>query len=222
MSVMREKVALRRCMLSRCYNAALPILARDVLDVDPRSTALTAKDFQLYCYYGGMIHTGRAAGLDSPSWLRATLHSDWTLSGLLIYTRCIGMLMYIRRGSLGDAAGLRRYAEALVLFLYGLTAPSMVLNAITMASYQKSILVSLIHTGEGARALQPYASLFGISCNCMHDLLHLLHPDSLLDLACKHCQSIPCGASMSAGCPLKVTACAAWAGRRVPRPGHSR
>ena len=42
---------------------------------------------------------------------------------------------------------MRRYADALELFLYGLTAPTMVLNAITMCSYKKYILVSLLHTG---------------------------------------------------------------------------
>ena len=57
-------------MLSRCYSAALPILARDVLDVDPKSTALTARDYQLYCLYGGMIHTGTAV-FTSPAWVHA-------------------------------------------------------------------------------------------------------------------------------------------------------
>ena len=75
---------------------------------------------------------------------------------------------------MGEAAGLRRYAEALVLFLYGLTAPSMVLNAITMASYQKYILVSLIHTGAAPAPCIPRAPL-------------LTHSSILL---CKHCWSL--------------------------------
>ena len=34
------------------------------------------------------------------------------------------------------------------MFLFALTAPTMVVNAITMAAFRKHVLVSLIHTGE--------------------------------------------------------------------------
>ena len=44
--------------------------------------------------------------------------------------------------------GRRRYAHALQLLLTGITAPTMVLNAITVASMKKWILVSLLHAGE--------------------------------------------------------------------------
>lgn len=47
------------CLLSRCYSAALPVLQEPALEVDPARTALTPTDFYLYCYYGGMLHTGR-------------------------------------------------------------------------------------------------------------------------------------------------------------------
>ena len=49
----------RRCIVSKCYSAALPALDQEFDDVDPKKTAMTARDFQLFCYYGGMIHTGK-------------------------------------------------------------------------------------------------------------------------------------------------------------------
>lgn len=33
------------------------------------------------------------------------------------------------------------------MFLFALTSPTMVVNAITMAAFRKHVLVSLIHTG---------------------------------------------------------------------------
>jgi hypothetical protein len=47
-----------RCILSKCYSAALPVLEAEVYEVDPSKTAMTVTDFLLCCYYGGMIHTG--------------------------------------------------------------------------------------------------------------------------------------------------------------------
>ena len=47
-----------RCLLSKCYNAALPALAEDAFEVNPSVTGLTATDFLLYCYYGARIHIG--------------------------------------------------------------------------------------------------------------------------------------------------------------------
>lgn len=44
-------------------------------------------------------------------------------------------------------AGRKQYARAVGLFLHGLTAPTQVVNAITVATYKKYALVSLIHTG---------------------------------------------------------------------------
>lgn len=41
----------------------------------------------------------------------------------------------------------RRYARAIQLLLTAATAPTMVLNAITVACLKKLILVSLLHTG---------------------------------------------------------------------------
>lgn len=45
-------------------------------------------------------------------------------------------------------AGRRKYSEALQLFVQGLTVPSYAVNAITIATYKKYALVSLIHNGE--------------------------------------------------------------------------
>ncbi|KAK9809877.1 hypothetical protein WJX72_000853 [[Myrmecia] bisecta] len=44
--------------------------------------------------------------------------------------------------------GRKSYAQALDLLLQGLTAPTMVVNAITLAAYKKYALVSLIHQGN--------------------------------------------------------------------------
>ena len=45
-------------------------------------------------------------------------------------------------------AGRKQYAQALQLFLNALTAPTMVVSAITMAIFKKFMLVSLIHHGR--------------------------------------------------------------------------
>lgn len=39
------------------------------------------------------------------------------------------------------------------MFLYTLTAPTMVVNAITMAAYKKYVLVSLIHAGQSYKVI---------------------------------------------------------------------
>lgn len=49
-----------RCALSKCYSAALPVLELEVDDVDPKKTAMTAKDYLLFGYYGGLVHTGQS------------------------------------------------------------------------------------------------------------------------------------------------------------------
>ncbi|GBG42279.1 hypothetical protein CBR_g75710, partial [Chara braunii] len=92
------------CLLSKCYNAALPILDTDIFEVDPKKTALTPRDFLLYCYYGGTVYIG-----------------------------------------------LKRFNKALQLFHHAITAPSTVLNAITIAAYKKFVLVSLIVNGQLAQ-----------------------------------------------------------------------
>ena len=44
--------------MAKCYSAALPVLDQEFDDVDPKKTGMTARDFLLFCYYGGMIYTG--------------------------------------------------------------------------------------------------------------------------------------------------------------------
>ncbi|GFR52513.1 hypothetical protein Agub_g15070, partial [Astrephomene gubernaculifera] len=47
------------CLLSKCYNAAAPVLRQDIFDVAPQQTGCTPTDLFLYCYYGGMVCIGR-------------------------------------------------------------------------------------------------------------------------------------------------------------------
>lgn len=47
-----------RCLLAKCYSAAGPLLAAELTEVDPSKTSTGPTDFQLYCYYGGMLATG--------------------------------------------------------------------------------------------------------------------------------------------------------------------
>lgn len=49
---------LQVCLLSKCYNAALPLLEEDVLEVNPEVTGVATRDYLLYFYYGGMVYTG--------------------------------------------------------------------------------------------------------------------------------------------------------------------
>lgn len=59
-------------------------------------------------------------------------------------------LMSFFRALTADTAGRRKYPEALHMFVQGLTAPTFVVNAITIATYKKYALVSLIHSGKAA------------------------------------------------------------------------
>ena len=52
--------------MAKCYSAALPVLDQEFDDVDPKKTGMTARDFLLFCYYGGIIYTGHAATLTVP------------------------------------------------------------------------------------------------------------------------------------------------------------
>ena len=55
---MNQACLLARCLLARTLNAAAGVLDAEVLEIDPARTATTARDFLLYCYYGGLVHTG--------------------------------------------------------------------------------------------------------------------------------------------------------------------
>ncbi|KAL4539541.1 hypothetical protein Ndes2437B_g02090 [Nannochloris sp. 'desiccata'] len=47
------------CLLAKCYSAAEEILQEEAHAVDPGATGVTSTDILLYCYYGGMLETGR-------------------------------------------------------------------------------------------------------------------------------------------------------------------
>ncbi len=67
-----------RCLLCKCYSAAVPVLCEEAFEVDPSKTALTATDFLLYCYYGARIHIGeRSTASLSPLPCLLNLHGAW-------------------------------------------------------------------------------------------------------------------------------------------------
>ncbi|KAJ3181706.1 hypothetical protein HDU87_000724 [Geranomyces variabilis] len=47
----------KAALLANTPTAALPVLDRDVTEVDPEAFGITYQDHLLYCYYGGMIYT---------------------------------------------------------------------------------------------------------------------------------------------------------------------
>eukprot|EP01102_Stenamoeba_stenopodia_P021489 TRINITY_DN866_c0_g1_i1.p1 TRINITY_DN866_c0_g1~~TRINITY_DN866_c0_g1_i1.p1 ORF type:complete len:430 (+),score=72.25 TRINITY_DN866_c0_g1_i1:139-1428(+) len=49
---------LQVCLQAKVYNAALPVLEQEVLDIDPASTGLTPQDMLRYFYYGGIVYIG--------------------------------------------------------------------------------------------------------------------------------------------------------------------
>eukprot|EP00879_Flechtneria_rotunda_P031253 GHRR01034123.1.p1 GENE.GHRR01034123.1~~GHRR01034123.1.p1 ORF type:complete len:356 (+),score=97.80 GHRR01034123.1:145-1212(+) len=50
---------LQICLLAKVYNAAAPLIDAELTEVDPARTACGPTDLLLYCYYGGMVATGR-------------------------------------------------------------------------------------------------------------------------------------------------------------------
>ncbi len=124
-----------RCVLSKFYSAALPILDQEVDDVDPKKTAMTAKDFLLFGYYGGLVYTGEQHDGASNIW--------YHYMSVAPFSRHTNALQF----GVSHAVGVKNYSKALNMFLYTLTAPTMVVNAITMAAYKRYVLVSLIHAG---------------------------------------------------------------------------
>jgi len=49
---------LQVCLQAKVYNAALPVLEQEILDIDPASTNLTPQDMLRYFYYGGNVYIG--------------------------------------------------------------------------------------------------------------------------------------------------------------------
>lgn len=84
-------------------------------------------------------------------------------------------LQHTHAGPYCCCAGRKRYADALRLLLYAITAPTFVVNAITMAAHKKYVLVSLIHTGL-ERLLAQFALVadqpFSAACSaCMLSII---------------------------------------------------
>jgi hypothetical protein len=48
----------RRCLESKCYNAASQVLSEDIYAVDPAGTCCTPRDLYLYCRYGSSLCIG--------------------------------------------------------------------------------------------------------------------------------------------------------------------
>jgi COP9 signalosome complex subunit 3 len=46
-------------LLAKTYNAGAHLIATDLTDIDPARTAVKATDVLLFCYYGGMLATGK-------------------------------------------------------------------------------------------------------------------------------------------------------------------
>lgn len=117
------------CLQAKHYNAAASVLEQTIYDVEPAKTSMKPTDLLLYCYYGGMIHIGTI------------------MNALQMPVGLIPLFCELQAGAC-QIAGRRRYPEALHMFLQGLTAPTFVVNAITIATYKKYALVSLIHSGK--------------------------------------------------------------------------
>ena len=117
------------CLQAKHYNAAASVLEQTIYDVEPAKTSMKPIDLLLYCYYGGMIHIGTI------------------MNALQLLVSLIPLFCELQAGAC-ESAGRRRYPEALHMFLQGLTAPTFVVNAITIATYKKYALVSLIHSGK--------------------------------------------------------------------------
>lgn len=138
--------------MAKCYREALPLLATPPEHVDPAKTAMTPRSFLLYCYYGAMIHIGEGAP-------RKIIHaclpprSETPCYHIMMQDQSAQVLMTVlRRLNLACiCAGRKTYADALRLLLHALTAPTFVVNAITLAAHAKYVLVCLIHTGENGK-----------------------------------------------------------------------
>lgn len=56
---------LQVCLVSKFYGIALSVVQQGLALEDPKRTGLTAKDFLLYCYYGGMVFLGEQMFADA-------------------------------------------------------------------------------------------------------------------------------------------------------------
>ena len=176
-----------RCLLAKCYNAAMPLLSSQPEKVDPAETAMTSRSFLLYCYYGAMIYIGALLSHQ----LFVVFVAKQTLQPALGGTHRVSMHAhldlhviqplpaYLLRHAAGIAiclichifrlfvsyAGRKQYPDALRMLLHALTAPTFVVNAITMAAHKKHVLVSLIHAGGCPRRCLTRSSSRHAACH---------------------------------------------------------
>ncbi len=83
-----------RCVLTKRYNAALPILSHPAYDVDPELSGMTAQDFLLYAYYGGLIHIG-ASGTRPQALASAVVGQVLSCSSGLALAACVCQLAWM-------------------------------------------------------------------------------------------------------------------------------
>jgi len=104
---------LQVCLLSKCYSVARPILAEEVFDVTPESTAVTPKDYLLYYYYGGMIFTGLKDYKQALTFFRMVVTAPAVvLSAIMVeaYKKYILLSLLVH----GKVSALPRYTSSVV------------------------------------------------------------------------------------------------------------
>ncbi|KAF6258354.1 hypothetical protein COO60DRAFT_1701346 [Scenedesmus sp. NREL 46B-D3] len=118
---------LQLCLLAKAYNAAAPLLELELTEVDPARTAVGATDLLLYCYYGGMVATGRRQlpralelflqGLTAPSMvcsaITAAIYKKYVLVSL-VHTGAVAPLPKFtshKVRQLSDSADTKPYSD---------------------------------------------------------------------------------------------------------------
>ena len=149
------------CLLSKLHSGAGEALDADVYWADPGKTAVGPTDVLLYCYYGALLEIGRCGAGGGRRWYWCSVWWGrlWCLGELrplVSLPPCPHRLCTALHSTIphrpapprpAPPLGRRRYARALDLLLSALTAPTQVLNAITVACLKKWMLLSLVHTG---------------------------------------------------------------------------
>lgn len=96
---------LQAALAAKCYAAASDALAEDVHDVDPKGTGLTAKDFLLYCYYGGCALVGLQRFADAHELLLAAVTAPAHAPSAIMVAaykkmRLVGLIVHGKAGLL--------------------------------------------------------------------------------------------------------------------------
>jgi COP9 signalosome complex subunit 3 len=155
-------VALCRAVKAHCLalgapKRGVPALRAAVAKLCPSTDYLSpihADLFQL-CLLS-KCYSGAGAALDA---------DVFTVDPTKTATSPTDVLLYCYYGALLEI-GRRRYARALELLLTAVTAPTMVLNAITVACLKKYMLVSLLQSGAVPALPKHTAPLIMCVCSC--------------------------------------------------------